>query len=63
MYVCDWAKVSLGQIGPKKATSQQASNNFKNEIKSITKKEMDYKKAEGQKIAWIPKTKKAELMG
>ena len=42
MYVCDWAKVCLGQtgqiIGLKQATYQQASNNFKNEMKSLTGK-------------------------
>ena len=51
MYVCDWAKVCLGQtgqiIGLKQATYQQASNNFKNEMKSLTEKRNGLQKARG----------------
>ena len=53
MYVCDWAKVCLGQtgqiIGLKQATYQQASNNFKNEMKCLTEKRNGLQKARGPK--------------
>ena len=51
MYVCDRAKVCFAQtrqiIGLKHATYQQTSNNFKNEMKSLTEKRNGLQKAQG----------------